>query len=105
MNYHLLRELSPSQQIAGQIMAIRKAIERDLANVEEERKLVVQYEELVKVPETIVEKLIRKLHCLGYYVEKVGHAIPTLNNRKRSSIPTEIQMELKNAFETLGEVL
>ena len=42
-NYPLLRELSPMQQIAGQIMAIRKAIERDLANVEEERKLVVQY--------------------------------------------------------------
>ena len=59
--YNLLKDLDPITQSAGQVHFINKAVTAGMAKVEEERKLVVHYEDFCKNPRVIYEQLVEKL--------------------------------------------
>jgi len=100
-NYTELKELNPVQQIVGQITAIRNAVTRDLATVEDNRKAVIHYESLVKAPERIVDELVKKFVAAGFHIEKVGEPIPELQFPKKREIDNDLLSEFKRAFEEL----
>lgn len=55
-NYEALKNLTPAEQVAGQVMALREKMELDLAALPE-RVLRVGYEDFCRAPETLIEQL------------------------------------------------
>ena len=77
-NYALLKELPPAQQIAGQLLAIRNTIDKGLNDIEESRKIIVQYEHFTQKPEIVIDDLVLKLKKNGILCSKVGLPVPPL---------------------------
>ena len=88
--YHELKNLSPYEQVAGQVYYINKAVESGLKDVVDEKKMVVPYEEFCERPEKFYHELKEKLKVNGYELsekyngEKRFHA--TRENIKDSNI-------------------
>jgi hypothetical protein len=59
--YEMLRDLSAVEQAAGQVHFINRAVSAGIAQVAEERKLVVQYEDFCNNPEVIFNQITAKL--------------------------------------------
>lgn len=59
--YDLLREKDPIIQACGQVYYINRAIDSGLAEVREDRKLVVHYEEFCLNPEAFFSKIVEKI--------------------------------------------
>jgi len=64
-----LRRLSAVEQVAGQVASINKAVEKGLCHVDEERKLVVQYEDLCASPDCYFNKLLDCMEKQGVKIE------------------------------------
>ena len=59
--YEWLKDMDPFYQIAGQVIYTEKAIDEQLARVNDKRKLICNYEELCDDPNNIYEQLRIKL--------------------------------------------
>jgi len=59
--YPQLKDLEPIAQSAGQLHCINQAVTRGMARVDESRKLVVQYEDFCRRPESVFVQLADKL--------------------------------------------
>jgi len=55
-NYESLKNLTPAEQVAGQLFALRERMEQDFAGLSE-RVLRIQYEDFCRQPETLIEQL------------------------------------------------
>ncbi|AFY41474.1 sulfotransferase [Nostoc sp. PCC 7107] len=98
-NYSLLKELPPEEQIAGQLLAIRHVITRDLAQVSNERKMVISYEELVQAPEVIIDSFVKKMAHIGCDIPKVGHPVANLSAPQRIGEENPVRLKLRQALE------
>lgn len=63
--YEELKGLDPINQVAGQVHYINRAVSNGLANVAEQRKLVVQYEDFCAAPRKVFESLCEKIGLNG----------------------------------------
>lgn len=59
--YEQLRDLDPVDQAAGQILSINRAVSDGIADVSEERKVQINYEEFCAKPESIFRELTARL--------------------------------------------
>jgi len=59
--YQQLKDMDPVTQVCGQIHYINQAVDNGLKNVDESRKLVVQYEDFCINPECCFNELTKKL--------------------------------------------
>lgn len=59
--YPELKNLDPLESIAGQIAAINRSVEQGIANLPDNRKLVVQYEDFCQQPELYYSEITRRL--------------------------------------------
>lgn len=98
-NYPILKKLPPEQQIAGQLLATRYAIERDLAQVSNDRKIVIVYEELVEAPEVIIDSFVTKMAQIGFNIPKVGHPVSNLSARQGVGEENTVRSKLRQALE------
>ncbi|MBE9207149.1 sulfotransferase [Nostoc sp. LEGE 06077] len=98
-NYPTLKELPPEQQIAGQLLATRHSITRDLAQVSNERKMVISYEELVQAPEVIIDSFVKKMAHIGYNIPKVGQPVANLSAPQRVGEENLVRLKLRQALE------
>lgn len=64
--YHQLKARDPYTQVAGQIYHINHAVQKGLAEVPEQRKLTIQYEEFCQHPEYFYHELRQRLAILGH---------------------------------------
>lgn len=64
--YAWLKDLSPLEQVAGQIHFIRKATDAGAAQVDPARVMTIQYEEFCRQPATTWNTLVEKMAGLGY---------------------------------------
>lgn len=64
--YRSLSKMSPVRQVVGQVVSTNMGIEEQFADVNNNRKLVVEYNQLCKSPEKIVDLLLEKLRLQGY---------------------------------------
>lgn len=64
--YQELRQLSPEDQVAGQVFYINQSVEDALGLLPEEKRLRVQYEDFCQEPQQTFDKLHKKLKAQGY---------------------------------------
>jgi hypothetical protein len=67
--YDLIKIDDPVKQIAGQIFYINRAISKGLLQVDEIRKVTVQYEDFCDHPEKYYDEIVEKLKCQGCYIK------------------------------------
>lgn len=86
--YEELKRLNPYEQVAGQIYYISKAVENGLENVEEHKKMVVNYEAFCENPKKFYDELKAKLKVHGCDIddeykgeEKFNVTINSVNDR------------------------
>lgn len=72
--YYDLIKMNPYEQVAGQIFHINNAIEKGLMNVEEHKKINVQYEDFCENPKAVYDNLKNKL-ALNGYLDKREYAL------------------------------
>ena len=96
----------PVLQTTNQIFCINRAVERGLKNVDENRKLTVQYEDFCSCPEAVYKELIGKINAQGYHIStdyngKRKFAVSNRRGDKRLPMITEIYSSLaeKSAHE------
>lgn len=59
--YPHLKDLNPLESVAGQVVAINRSVEQDIAALPEHKKLVVQYEDFCQRPEYYYNEITRRL--------------------------------------------
>lgn len=59
--YEQLKEMDPLHQAAGQVHFISRALEKGMGLLPEARKLVVDYEDFCRNPESVLRELLRKV--------------------------------------------
>ncbi len=67
--YPYLIKRNPYEQVAGQIYFTNRAISEALKNIEEHRKLFVNYEDFCTDPKSVFDMLVKKLEENGYPVQ------------------------------------
>lgn len=77
-SYKLLKGLPPAQQIIGQLLAIRHAIDRGLSEVDDRQKIIVHYKDLTLHPEHFIDVLLYKLNKNGIACKDIGLPISPL---------------------------
>jgi hypothetical protein len=97
-NYASLKNLPPEEQIARQLLEIRHAIDRDLGQVDQERKMVITYEELVQAPEGIIDNFAQKLQQIGCSILKVGNPVSNLSAPVRMGEENPMRIKLRQAL-------
>ena len=65
----LIKIDNPEKQVAGQIYCINKAIQNALKDVDESRKITIQYEEFCEKPAYFYHAIIKKLQQQGYNLQ------------------------------------
>ncbi|MFD2655557.1 sulfotransferase [Gracilibacillus thailandensis] len=88
--YELKKINDPVKQTAGQIYCINRAVEKGLAKVPKNKKLVVKYEEFCEDPEKIYESLAYKMKVQGYEVNEKYHGPKHFNVTRKEVGNTEI---------------
>ena len=92
-----------AQQIAGQLLAIRGAIDSGFKEIEEDNKIVVQYERLTRKPEVVIDDLVLKLKKNGIFCSKVGvpvsplqesHSIEGMNQENVSLLRAALEYKI-----------
>ncbi|MBW1978980.1 MAG: sulfotransferase [Deltaproteobacteria bacterium] len=104
-NYSFLKRLTPAQQIAGQILAIRASIANGLSCVEENRKLTVSYENLIRNPEAVIDRTVEKIFRLGARVEKIGEPISYVGHPGKKNLDPAIESEIVKAFDDVNALI
>ena len=76
-NYHTLKTLLPEEQVAGQIMEIKKAIEKGKASIDENRQFTIHFRHFLQDPESAIDGLCEKYKIFANeQLEKVGKPVP-----------------------------
>jgi len=81
--YSKLKNLNPYEQVAGQIYHINRAVETGLENVEDHKKMVVNYEEFCENPERFYIELKAKLKLQGYLIESEYKGPESFNTTRK----------------------
>lgn len=63
--YAKLKNMSPYEQVAGQIYYINKAVDEGMKQIPQHKKLIVQYEEFCRSPAKVYSELVKKLNEHG----------------------------------------
>jgi hypothetical protein len=79
--YEKLKTLDPIGQVAGQICYINRAIDRGLSNIDNNRKMLVEYESFCKNPEKFY-------HELREILKRNEYLIPEKYSGPNSFVPT-----------------
>jgi len=64
--YFELKEKSPIEQVAGQVLYTNKAIEQQFQNIPDEKKINFSYENLCRNPIELYKEIVLKFACQGY---------------------------------------
>jgi hypothetical protein len=68
VEYPMLKELAPYQQVAGQVYFTNRAVQQGLSAIEELNWLSVSYEEFCKSPQKTYRQLRERLALFGYEI-------------------------------------
>ncbi|QGH36974.1 sulfotransferase [Gracilibacillus salitolerans] len=68
--YELKKINDPVKQTAGQIYCINRAVEKGLAKIPKNKKLIVEYEEFCEDPEKFYKSLAYKMKAQGYEIKE-----------------------------------
>jgi hypothetical protein len=66
VEYPMLKDLAPHQQVAGQVFFTNRAVQQGLSQIEKTNGLSISYEEFCTFPEKIYQVLRERLHLFGY---------------------------------------
>lgn len=82
----LMKIKQPVKQAAGQIYHINKALDEQLKNISDERKMVVEYEEFCAKPEQYYKELVSKLGEQGCEINEkyIGPASFDISRKNRN---------------------
>ena len=64
--YPWLRRLDPLEQVAGQVLLTRRAVDAALAALPPERRLAIDYEAFCSRPQRLIEALCERFHRQGF---------------------------------------
>ncbi len=96
---------SPATQVCAQILLTRERIERDIARIGEERRLVVQYEDLCRDPLATLKALQGFVEAHGGRLVSRDCRLPEFSARRSKPVPGVPDEELIREFARLDERL
>jgi len=101
--YELIKIDDPVKQTAGQIYYINKAVEEGLSNVEENRKVIVDYEDFCIAPEKYYYEISKKLNLQGWEITD-KYCSPEFFTITREKIKDEKITKAYNEFLSKKEI-
>ncbi len=75
IEYELLKDLSPYQQVAGQVYYLEEAYQRQLEKLSESNYIVLQYQDVCKHPMNALERIQKLINRNGGTVELPEYSI------------------------------
>lgn len=104
--YEQLKDLTPCEQVAGQIYHTNRAVEEGLAQVDDARKLFVDYEDFCNHPESVFKSIIGKFVQQGCPVSWDYDGPESFDISNRLTLPEQDVKDIIVAYRTLsGETL
>ncbi|MCB9364249.1 MAG: sulfotransferase [Flavobacteriales bacterium] len=105
--YSELKDKSPLEQVAGQVIYTRKAIEDGLSNIPKKNRLTIDYSELCSSPKIILDRIVNKYNEFGVNIN-VDNIDPSLfksfkisNNIELNKKDISLLNEYLNKYENL----
>ena len=94
--YRFLKDLPFAQQIAGQVYYTCLRIDRSLAKLEGDRFLIIDYEELCRLPDRTLRSVAELISARGHELRVTG-APPAIDGRDRQTVDDGVFASLKSA--------
>jgi len=64
--YSFLKDFDPYEQVAGQVYYIKEAVDKGFRSIDENRKLIIDYDKFCNSPEKEFHEIFNKLKAQGY---------------------------------------
>lgn len=97
--YELLKERTPIEQVAGQVVYTQQAIKKGLSEIELKNKLEVTYEEVCNAPKRVVQMLLDKIKDFDNNVNKpLEYINPKFEVNQKVSLSEEEECDLNRAL-------
>jgi len=104
--YELLKDLTPYEQVAGQVYYTNRAIEVALEKLDCIRWLEVKYEEFCENPGSTFGKIADKLSAQGYEIDRTYAGPESFKATNELTLSEEEMMKVNRAYEKFsGEEL
>lgn len=103
--YLRLLEEPPEVQVAGQVLATRQAVEKQLANVAQNRRMTIEHADLTLEPRATMERLARSLEAAGNPVRAVQPAPDLVPASPGTRLDPAARDRWDRAFETARGLL
>lgn len=97
--YKQLKDMDFYHQIAGQVYYTEKSLEEQLLKVHEDKKLIVEYEDLCLRPTAIANAIKEKYFKLGFSIDMNFEVINSLKVLNEIRIGAKEISNLENAYE------
>ncbi len=102
--YEFLKDLSPYEQVAGQVFYTNCAIEKGLSQIDASRCLKVSYEEFCMNPGNIFSQIVSKLADQGYKTDWSYTGPDHFQSTNQIRLPEEDCTKIKAAYKKFSEV-
>ncbi|GAL12379.1 hypothetical protein JCM19233_3371 [Vibrio astriarenae] len=99
-----LEDMSVYDQIAGQVLFTEQEIEKELDEVPDDRKLVVNYEEFVKNPNLVLEQLVLLYEKKGIHLSSVINANTKIFNGNTKKVEDDVWSQLVFSYERINKM-
>ena len=100
--WEAVRDRSPAEQVAWQVLSIEESIERQLLPLPQENVLELTYEDLTERPRDVAELVRGSLTTQGY-ATRLRREMPNRFKASASQGPSEGRTEVEAAIKRLQE--
>jgi len=97
--YKILKELDVFHQIAGQIFYTEKSIEIGLENIPQKNKMIINYEDFCRSPESIYRILVKKYNLNGYKIDDKYKGPEKFEISNKKKIPSDTILKFEKAYD------
>lgn len=96
--YELLIKMDVYHQIAGQVYYTNKAIEESLANLSEEKKIIINYEDFCNSPKSFYYEIIKKYEINNYLIKDPYSGVKSFEVKNEIKLPEKEIKKFKQAY-------
>lgn len=96
--YEELKKLDNHHQVAGQVWTVKRELERQLKDIPERNKIVIDYDRLCADPERALLEFAERISSLGFALKRVGPPLKPLSDHSTVRLDKREAEKLRTAL-------
>ncbi|MCS4116158.1 sulfotransferase [Salinibacter ruber] len=103
-NYNSIKDLSPEEQVAGQVHFTSQSINNQFSNIDDKHKVHVEYESFCENPKLFYEMIVDKLKMQKFNITEKYNGRESFDSTNKVKVSKEKKSKILNAWNKLSGV-